>query len=195
MVEREAPLSTWAPRLEQVGVHSGGQLFVRELPYLTQLNVRTRDPGDLPPVGAVVSHGDGHLLGLGPDEWLAVAPPGRTAEPPADCSIVDVSAGRTTLVLSGPAVRGVLAHGCALDLDPARFAVGRCAETMLARAQVIIWSTAADEFRILLRPSFAPYLAAWLLDAAIELGRPTGLSGEKLSERTDRVRMNRSGGP
>jgi sarcosine oxidase, subunit gamma len=172
MAERDSPLSAWVPRLDEIRVHSGGRLSVRELPYLTQLNVRTREPGDLPPVGTVVPRDDGHVLGLGPDEWLAVGPPGWTIDLPAGHSIVDVSAGRTTLALSGPAVPSTLAHGCALDLDPARFDVARCAETMLARAQVIIWRTAVDEFRILLRPSFATYLAAWLLDATTELRIP-----------------------
>jgi sarcosine oxidase gamma subunit len=37
---------------------------------------------------------------------------------------------------------------------------------MLARANVILWGTHPEEIHILVRLSFAPYLAAWLLDAA-----------------------------
>jgi sarcosine oxidase, subunit gamma len=156
-------------------LHSGFAL--RELPFLTQLGVRGAHPA-LPRTNAVVRWTAGveaDLLGLGPDEWLAVAAPGLADRLEADLrdglagaagSIVDVSAQRTTLVLSGPAVREVLAHGCALDLRPGVFEVGGCAQTMLAHAQVIIWHTAPDEFRVLVRPSFAGYLVSWILDAA-----------------------------
>ena len=57
----------------------------------------------------------------------------------------------------------MLAQGCSLDLD--RFEPGRCAQTLLARAQVILYRPDADTFRILVRPSFAAYLRAWLGDA------------------------------
>ena len=43
---------------------------------------------------------------------------------------------------------------------------------MLARAQVIIVPVgpeAEPAFRVLVRPSFAAYLAAWLADAAVGL--------------------------
>ncbi len=57
----------------------------------------------------------------------------------------------------------MLAHGCSLDLD--LIPPGGCAQTLLARAQVILYRPDADTFRILVRPSFADYLRAWLLDA------------------------------
>jgi sarcosine oxidase subunit gamma len=129
----------------------------------------------LPRVGVVSYLDDLHLLGLGPDEWLAVGPPGavdRIIHRLGSLgSIVDVSAARTTVELSGPGARLLLAHGCALDLD--RLAVGGCAQTMLAQAQVILWRTALAEFRILVRASFAGYLADWLLDASTELNHPS----------------------
>lgn len=150
-------------------VHGG--VRGRELPFLSQCSVRSADPTVLPGVGAV-AHLDGiAVLGLGPDEWLAVGPPGD-ADRIADRlrphgSIVDVSAARTTIELSGSGVRPLLAHGCALDLD--QLTVGRCAQTMLAHAQVILWLTGQDEVRVLVRASFARYLADWLLDASTEL--------------------------
>jgi sarcosine oxidase subunit gamma len=39
---------------------------------------------------------------------------------------------------------------------------------MLARAQVLLVAHDGDEFTVLVRSSFAGYLAAWLLDAAAE---------------------------
>jgi sarcosine oxidase, subunit gamma len=187
---RRSPLARWAQRLSDVWVHSGGRLALREVPFLTQLNVRAvagPDRPELPPVNTVAEWGEGHVLGLGPDEWLVVSAPGTAGPLESDLiesglpgedaarrlgAVVDVSAQRTTLVASGPAVRDLLAHGCALDLNPAAFGVGRCAQTMLAHAQIILWHVAPDEFRILVRPSFAPYLATWLLDAATELRTP-----------------------
>ncbi|MDT7677764.1 MAG: sarcosine oxidase, subunit gamma, partial [Pseudonocardiales bacterium] len=75
--------------------------------------------------------------------------------------------------------REVLEQGCPLDLHPRVFGPGRCVQTMLARAQVVIWRPASDAtdgaedspgetFRLLVRGSFAGYLAAWLTDAAGE---------------------------
>jgi sarcosine oxidase subunit gamma len=61
----------------------------------------------------------------------------------------------------------LLAFGCPLDLAAA---TGEwCAQTTLGRANVILWGLGRDEVRILVRASFARYLADWLLDAATEL--------------------------
>ena len=65
--------------------------------------------------------------------------------------------------LSGPRVRELLAAGCALDLHPRAFGPNRCAQTLLARAHVIL-ERDGDAFRLFVRPSFARYLAGWLLD-------------------------------
>lgn len=102
------------------------------------------------------------VLWLGPDEWLVVG--GRERDFPA-AAAVDVSANRVCLELSGRGARDVLAQGCSLDLRPRSFGPGRCAQTLLARVEVILHCTGDDAFRILVRPSFAPYLRAWLEDA------------------------------
>jgi sarcosine oxidase subunit gamma len=98
------------------------------------------------------------VLVLGPDEWLVVG--GREDHFPD--AAVDVSAAYVCLELSGPGSPDVLAEGCALDLDPAAFPVGACAQTLLARTDVIVVRTAETRFRILVRPSFADYVRAWL---------------------------------
>jgi sarcosine oxidase subunit gamma len=80
--------------------------------------------------------------------------------------VVDVSANRTTMALTGPAARDVLEGGCSIDLHPRAFGTGSCAQTLLARAGVILLATSAEpEYWILVRPSFAAYVATWLLDA------------------------------
>ena len=115
---------------------------------------------------------------LGPDEWLVVGPEDdellieralRAALADAHGSVVDVSANRTTLELRGPTAREVLAKGCALDLHPRRFRAGACAQTALARAQVVLRQLDDEPlYWILVRRSFAPYLVEWLIDAMAE---------------------------
>ena len=167
---------------------------LRELPFLAQLDVRL-DPADAAARAAVESvvgplpiepntvHDgpDVAVLWLGPDEWLVIGPPDAgaaterqirealAASPDAGpVAIIDVSANRTTLELSHPDARAILAGGCSIDLHPRAFGPGRCAQTLVARAGVILWQTAAEPaptYRLLVRPSFAAYLAAWLSDA------------------------------
>ena len=117
------------------------------------------------------------VLWLGPDEWLVVGPPGGEAAlerqlrdalgdlAPA-AAIVDVSANRTTIELTGPDARIALESGCSIDLDARAFGPGRCAQTLLARANVLLQQLDdAPTYRIYVRPSFAAYVTAWLADA------------------------------
>jgi len=150
----------------------------------------------LPSAGAVASVVDGEgkrvvageersVLWLGPDEWLVVGPVGDPADLVAllsdavgegPGSVVDVSANRDTLVLSGPNARDLLEKGCTLDLHPRSFTAGRCAQTTFARGHVLLWQTGAEDsasgpvYRLLFRGSFADYFADWLTDAAAEYG-------------------------
>jgi sarcosine oxidase subunit gamma len=72
--------------------------------------------------------------------------------------------------LRGSASREVLGKGCALDLHPRAFGEGAAAQTILGQAGVILLAVdgSASDYRILIRSSFARYLADWLLDAAGE---------------------------
>jgi sarcosine oxidase subunit gamma len=144
----------------------------------------TARPPRTPNTVAAADDGEGHWLWLGPDEWLIVGPEGgaaavgpaietalREAAGEAFLTTVDVSANRIGLEVAGPDARALLAFGCALDLDHPASGAGRCAQTMVARAGVILW--AVDElptYRLLVRPSFVAYLQAWLEDAATGLG-------------------------
>lgn len=122
---------------------------------------------------------DVQVLWLGPDEWLIVAPADalaplegalRAVLPAAHTALVDVSAQRTTLRLRGELVAELLSKGCSVDLDPRVNGLGSCVQTMLAQAAVIIvpGDEQATDFRVLVRSSFARYLAAWIMDAALE---------------------------
>ncbi|WP_420309941.1 sarcosine oxidase subunit gamma [Streptomyces sp. YS-B37] len=191
-VPRRSPLAGVADRLAATTRASGGAVRLAELPFLAQVNVRLDAKGaaadavglalglSLPlEPNTVVRAGELTVLWLGPDEWLVVGAPDtqrdleeriRAAAGDEHVSVTDVSAQRTTLLVSGARARDLLAHGCPLDLHPRAFGPGRCAQTMLARAQVVV--VARDEpgagFWVLVRSSFAGYLTDWLLDAAGE---------------------------
>ena len=166
---------------------------VHELPFRAQVDVRVNadDPaaratvesvvGPLPVEPNTVNGGaDAAVLWLGPDEWLIFGPVdgeralegqlrtavGNSAD---GAAIVDVSANRTTLEVRGPRVRELLEFGCPIDLHQRVFGPGRCAQTLLARANVLVWHVGNepdDTWRLLVHPSIAAYVAAWLADAA-----------------------------
>ena len=94
----------------------------------------------------------------------------REAVAEHDGAAVDVSAQRTTLRLRGAHARDVLAKGCSLDLHPRVFGPGAAAQTMLALAAVVLipLDDKGTDYRIIVRSSFAGYLADWLLDAVEE---------------------------
>lgn len=180
-----------------IAIDSTSTVRIRELPFLVQVGLRA-DPADQvlmsrlaaalgvrpptdPNTAAISEDGTNQVLWLGPDEWLVLGEPGtagalesklRSALDAAAGAVIDLSANRTAMSVSGPRARESLAFGCAIDLEPPAFGPGRCAQTLLARANVIIVPVGpADEpaFRILVRPSFAGYLATWLVDAAVGL--------------------------
>jgi sarcosine oxidase, subunit gamma len=163
-----------APRSPLHDVELPGGL--RELPLRAQVNVRAELPG-LPGPGTALRDGERTTLWLGPDEWLVTGPPGTAAAIERDLrdavgasggwgAVTDVSAQRTTLELSAPGARDVLAKGCSLDLHPRAFGPGRCAGTDLARAKVVLHQVdARPTYELLVAASFAAYTAAWLADA------------------------------
>ena len=123
---------------------------------------------------------DVSILWLGPDEWLIVTPHRRierighalrNALDEQHAVVTDVSHSRTILALSGPDAHAVLAKGCPLDFHPRVFGPGRCAQSRLAKCQVLIHQTsAAPAFEIYVHRSFAQYAWTWLEDAGREFG-------------------------
>jgi sarcosine oxidase subunit gamma len=189
---RRSPLGGYRERFVALSVASRGDLSIRELPYLAQVNFRT-DPNDastmqrlasslefgLPVVpNTVTSRGDRRAFWLGPDEWLVVGPEDQEKAlvqslldglGGAFGSVVDVSANRTTLEVGGPKARDILAQGIPIDLDPLFFGPSNCAQTLLAKAHVIVEGRNEEgTLHLYIRSSFASYVADWLLDAATE---------------------------
>jgi sarcosine oxidase subunit gamma len=192
---RRSPLADH-PLLRAGGVAS--EVRFSELPFLSQVDLRV-DPAGAPAQriaerlavalptrpGTVASAGERSVLWLGPDEWLVLGPDGDTAalvqllqeSLGADPgSVVDVSANRTVIEIAGAAARDLLEKGTAIDLHPRSFSTGQCAQTLLSRAQVVLWQVSeTPTYRLLVRPSFAQYVADWLVDGALEyldVGQP-----------------------
>jgi sarcosine oxidase subunit gamma len=119
--------------------------------------------------------GERAVLWLGPDEWLLIsgeqhgeqtATPLRRALGALPHSLVDVSHRQVALEVSGGDAELLLAAGCPLDLDASAFPPGMCTRTMLAKAEVVLWRTGRDTFRIEVWRSFAAYVGAFLVEAA-----------------------------
>jgi len=86
-------------------------------------------------------------------------------------AVTNVSGGQTVIVIRGVAARDVLAKGCPLDLHPRAFGVGRCAQSHLAKAAILVRVVdTPPAFEIVVRRSYADYLWLWLVDAAAEYG-------------------------
>jgi sarcosine oxidase subunit gamma len=117
-------------------------------------------------------------LWLSPDEWLLVTTPGGERALLADLiasldgirhALNDQTSGYTTIRLRGPHVRQVLAKGCTIDLDASVFEAPQIAQTLLAKAGVILQPLPHGVgFDITVRRSFADYLWQWLSDALAE---------------------------
>ncbi|TWP39070.1 sarcosine oxidase subunit gamma [Leekyejoonella antrihumi] len=183
--QRVSPLELW--RAEFKALPAGVRL--RELAFLTQLSLRLvpESPAvaavsealgvalPLEPCSSAVA-GEVTVLWLGPDEWLVMTPTGDgeternlRAAVQGHGAVIDVSGQRTTVSVSGPRARDLLAHGCSIDLHPRVNHAGSCVQTHLAKAGVAIWTRddSGTDFWVVVRTSFADYLARWLVDACV----------------------------
>ena len=171
---------------------------LRALPLAPLISVRARGNGiarvasvlgldTLPGHGPMGISPDGRITWLRPDEWLveasstsrdvlaaALAKAVGDGSPEAEGAVVELSASRHLLELSGPRTRDVLSSVCALDLHPRTFPVGHATQTLLMRAPVLL--QLIDEgptWRLLVRPSFVSYVVEWLADAMHPYRDPT----------------------
>jgi sarcosine oxidase, subunit gamma len=187
-LQRTSPLQPWAERFAQLP----DAVAIVEEPFVTMVELRVDPSGpgaaaaaqllgvELPTTASTYADNrDTTVIWLGPDEWLvtgtSLAGPEleaglREAVSPHGGAAVDVSGQRTTLRLRGSHTRDVLAKGCALDLHPRVFAAGAAAQTTFGQAGVILLTVdgGGADYRILVRSTFARYLAGRLLDAAEE---------------------------
>ena len=122
--------------------------------------------------------GEAAIAWLGPDEWLVVSPPdikdGLSAKleealAGLHASINDISGGQTIIRLRGARARDLLNKGCPLDLHPRVFGVGQCAQSHIAKSNaLIIQIDDRPTYDVIVRRSFADYLARWFNHAGME---------------------------
>lgn len=122
--------------------------------------------------------GERTIVWLGPDEWLVVSSP-ESRDGAADgleealsglhVAVNDISSGQTIIRLHGPRARDLLNKGCPLDLHPRVFGPGQCAQSHIGKSNaLIIQVDDTPTYDIIVRRSFADYLARWLLHSGME---------------------------
>jgi len=123
-------------------------------------------------------NGSRAALWLGPDEFLLLVPESEATAVAADLgaalgvlphSLVDVSHRQVTLELRGPHAEWLLGAQCPLPLDARAFPVGMCTRTVFAKAEIVLWRSATETFRMEVARSFSPYVVDLLLEIAREL--------------------------
>ena len=207
MVDRSLAQSPLAPlhidgRVAAADPEPGVRLQERRFPMLLNLRLGEGDIAALAAIeaalggilprtpnttGAIV--GGATVFWLGPDEFMVAGDDGnvdlerglRAAAEGHHVALVDVSDGRAVIRIVGARARDVLEKGCSLDLHDRVFAPGRCAQSGLAQASILlhrIADPAANEtaWDIYVDRSFAGYLWMWLEDAAREFGLAVDLS-------------------
>ena len=180
-------------RLEHSNVlpdSAGVKLSQRVLPGLINLRGQPDAEAFVPSVAEILGgdppltpnttalYADFTLCWLRPDEWLVMIPDADNVatllaalqQIDGHTAATDVSGGYAVISLSGSQARQVLAKGCTLDLHPRQFTTGHCAQSLLAKADVLLIARGEQAFEIVVRRSFADYLWLWLVDAADEYG-------------------------
>lgn len=174
------------------------EVRLREVPFLTQIAIRAASTEAIEDLSAALGAtlpssvgtvgmgqravGPVAAVWLAPDEWLAVlGDEAQTGESGAAIvtslgaalggrrgQVVDVSANRAVLELSGPKARAVLDKTVELDLHPASFPVGRAVATVMESVAVILWRSDEDTWMLLPRASFTEHVVRWLVDGMRE---------------------------
>lgn len=162
-------------------------VLIKETPYIQMWDLRV-DPASatfkkvesiigfsLPlTVGASNSLSQVTALTLGPDWWLLVGADEtlmnqiQTQTTSEFISLVNVSAQRTCIEITGPQAKEVLQHSWEQDLDEVSFPDNACSQGLMARCPVIINKKAKSHYLIYVRSSFADHLFRFLIDAATE---------------------------
>lgn len=166
-----------------------GGLSLQEVAFTTQISLRVA-PGSAGYDAVVAATGVGlpekvgqvagevcgvSVLWLGPDEFLVTAPEDSSLPATLETAlgenpgqVVDLSANRAVLELSGVKAPLVLRKSCPADLHPRSFAVNQAITTSLANIPVLLWRTGEESWRIMPRASFTEHTVHWLIDAMLE---------------------------
>ena len=120
------------------------------------------------------SSGDHEIYWLRPNEWLIATKENIESitaklDQNIDIYIIDQSGGYTQMTLEGENSRDILEKGCPLDIRSKALNPGMCAQTNLAKSNVILAQLDdSPSYNIIVRRSFADYMAEWILNAGKE---------------------------
>jgi len=110
-------------------------------------------------------------LWLGPDEWLVIDESGADlmgALTKADVlhSATDVSHRNVAIIVSGPGAETTISTGCPQDLSLEAFPIGTCSRTLFGKAEIVLFRTEDDTFRVECWRSFADFVFGLLAEGA-----------------------------
>lgn len=191
---RQSPLAQFISENRNTVPAGEAGVILTELPFLGYINLRGNPKEQeflktvertlevslplKPNTGSVVNKVN--VLWLGPDEWLLITPSDqetqlsqtlRNSLSRIPASVTDITGSQTLLKLSGQNSLKLIAKGCSLDLHPRVFGSGQCAQTVLAKAPIVVWKPdGTSSYNIIVRRTYADYLAHWLKDAGYEYG-------------------------
>ncbi len=181
MSDRSASLAWFAPS-------PGNAVVLAPLPPAARFVLRARPAAQAAvalPFGVALptlacraaTAGPRAALWLGPDEFLLLAPEAEATSLAAALesataglphSLVDVSHRQSGLTVAGPHAADALNTGCPLDLDIETCPIGMCTRTVFGKAQITLWRTGAEAFRVEAQRSFLPYVCGFFVEAARE---------------------------
>ncbi|WPC75573.1 sarcosine oxidase subunit gamma [Vibrio porteresiae] len=118
------------------------------------------------------------ILWLSPDEWLVLSSADMIYDIEVALrekltghfSIVNQSGGQTVIELTGVNVLDVLKKSTSLDVHPTVFPVGKVVGSLLAKSSATYYHCGENQWRLIVRRSFADYIWRWLMDAGKEFG-------------------------
>ena len=177
VLDRHSPLAGLA-------LAAAPDITLTEAPYQLRASFRGTVPAaaslagrlglDLPAHNRASTGQAGAILTLGPDEWLLLAGDAGIDLAALDVAVtephalVEISDRNIGLDIAGPRAADCLNAGNPLDLHIKAFPVGMATRTLLGKAEIVLWRTGPERFRIEVVRSFAPYVAAFLVEAARE---------------------------
>jgi heterotetrameric sarcosine oxidase gamma subunit len=171
-------------------------LVVKEAPISTFLSLRGNGAdnafcaavaevlGVLVPTepGTYHSSKEASIYWLGPDEWMLFSSMDASslearlrASLSGHIAIVDISGGQTLINLRGDqqALEVVLKKSSVYDFGAwadASANAGRCVQSTFGKASAVVANKSDGSYDLIIRRSFADYLAQWLLHAGEEFG-------------------------
>ena len=180
------PINTSSPAYNRNRIQ--GENTLEELPWCGKLILRG-DPdnsrlvrkassvlgADLPLEPNTLARGSDRIVyWMGPNEWLVHCALDEVTALVAKLqdtldgihhAAVDVSDYYTVLELAGPDAAALLSRGCPLDLHPAEFESGSCAQTRFGHASILLHRGSVDAFNIQVRWSYTEYVWDYLESA------------------------------